>query len=122
MWTTSNRKDYEWKGLRYPSDMTEAEWARVKPLADVPQCGQGRRRVVDLREVLNAVFYITHALLPDAMRLLLQSAGRRAGEPRALHACVVPGAEQAAQPGVPQVHFRGSIRCHGREQATQDLR
>jgi transposase len=30
----------------------------VKPLVDVPQRGQGRRRQVDLREVLNAVFYI----------------------------------------------------------------
>jgi PqqA peptide cyclase len=29
---------------------------------------------------------------------------------------------EAAQPGVPQVHFRGSTRCHGREPATQDLR
>jgi len=58
MWTAANRKSYERQGLRYPSDMTEAEWALVKPLVDVPQRGQGRRRVVDLREVLNAVFYI----------------------------------------------------------------
>jgi len=43
---------------RYPSDMTEAAWTLVKPLVDVPQRGQGRRRVVDLREVLNAVFYL----------------------------------------------------------------
>src|SRR5512134_817289 len=28
------------------------------PLVDVPRRGQGRRRQVDLREVLNAVFYI----------------------------------------------------------------
>jgi transposase len=58
MWTAANRRSYERKGLRYPSDMTEAEWALVKPLVDVPQRGQGRRRVVDLREVLNAIFYI----------------------------------------------------------------
>lgn len=58
MWTAANRKSYERKGLRYPSDMTDAEWALVKPLVDVPQRGQGRRRRVDLREVLNAVFYI----------------------------------------------------------------
>jgi transposase len=58
MWTAANRKSYERQGLRYPSDMTEAEWALVKPLVDVPQRGQGRRRVVDLREVLNAIFYI----------------------------------------------------------------
>lgn len=58
MWTAENRKNYERKGLRYPSDMTDAEWALVEPLVDVPQRGQGRRRRVDLREVLNAVFYI----------------------------------------------------------------
>src|SRR5512134_1326375 len=28
------------------------------PLVDVPRRGQGRRRQVDLREVLNAIFYI----------------------------------------------------------------
>ena len=27
MWTTENRPRYERKGLRYPSDLTEAEWA-----------------------------------------------------------------------------------------------
>jgi transposase len=58
MWTAANRKSHERKGLRYPSDMTEAEWSLVKPVVDVPQRGQGRRRQVDLREVLNAVFYI----------------------------------------------------------------
>jgi lipopolysaccharide/colanic/teichoic acid biosynthesis glycosyltransferase len=58
MWTAANRKSYERKGLRYPSDMTDAEWGLMKPLVDVPQRGQGRRRQVDLREVLNAVFYM----------------------------------------------------------------
>ena len=32
MWTDENRKDYERKGLRYPSDMTDAEWALIAPL------------------------------------------------------------------------------------------
>ena len=31
MWTAENRKDYDRKGLRYPSDQTDAEWALVKP-------------------------------------------------------------------------------------------
>ena len=26
MWTTENRPQYERKGLRYPSDLTDAEW------------------------------------------------------------------------------------------------
>src|SRR5512134_1895132 len=29
MWTAANRRSYERKGLRYPSDMTDAEWALV---------------------------------------------------------------------------------------------
>ena len=32
MWTTENRARYERKGLRYPSDLTDAEWDLVKPL------------------------------------------------------------------------------------------
>jgi Putative transposase of IS4/5 family (DUF4096) len=71
MWTVANRKNYERKGLRYPSDMTEAEWALVKPLVDVPQRGQGRRRVVELREVLNAIFYILAALADSSTAFCL---------------------------------------------------
>ncbi len=58
MWTAENRTSYARKGLRYPSDMTGEEWALVRPLVEVPQRGQGRRRRVDLREVLNAVFFV----------------------------------------------------------------
>jgi transposase len=40
----------------YSSDLTDAEWQRIEPLlpADKPV---GRLREVDLREVLNAIFY-----------------------------------------------------------------
>jgi len=48
MWTAANRKSYERKGLRYPSDMTGAEWALAWPPVDVPQRRQGRRRWADL--------------------------------------------------------------------------
>jgi hypothetical protein len=57
MWTAANRKSHERKGLRYPSDMTEAEWSLVKPVVDVPRRGQGRRRQVDLREVLRGLLH-----------------------------------------------------------------
>ena len=33
MWTTENRARYERKGLRYPSDLTDAEWDLVIPTA-----------------------------------------------------------------------------------------
>jgi transposase len=57
MWTTKNRRAYERRGLRYPSDVTDAEWVLVAPLIPPAKRG-GRRRSVDLREVLNGVFYV----------------------------------------------------------------
>jgi len=57
VWTDDNRKDYERKGLRYPSDMTDAEWALIAPLIP-PEKRHGRRREVVIREVVNAIFYV----------------------------------------------------------------
>jgi transposase len=58
MWKAETRRTYDRKGLRYPTDMTDAEWELARPFIDPPQRGSGRRRRVVLREVLNAVFYI----------------------------------------------------------------
>jgi len=41
----------------YPSDLTEQEWTIVEPLVPPPKSG-GRPREVDMREVLNAIFYV----------------------------------------------------------------
>jgi transposase len=57
MWTVENRRAYERKGLRYPSDLSDAEWALVEPLIPPAKRG-GRPRTIDVREVLNAIFYI----------------------------------------------------------------
>ena len=57
MWTDENRKNYERKGLRYPSDMTDAEWALIAPLIP-PEKRHGRRREVVIREVVNGIFYV----------------------------------------------------------------
>ena len=57
MWTVEQRQAYERDGLRYPSDLTSAEWALVEPLIPPARRG-GRRRTVDVREVLNGIFYI----------------------------------------------------------------
>ncbi len=57
MWTAENRREYERKGLRYPSDLTDAEWALVAPLIPPARPG-GRKREVDVREVLNGIFYV----------------------------------------------------------------
>ena len=41
----------------YPSDLTATQWQLVQPLLPPPQ-GGGRHRTTDLREVLNAIFYV----------------------------------------------------------------
>src|SRR5215217_1901167 len=58
MWKAKTRRTDDRKGLRYPSDMTDAEWDLARPFVDLAQGGSGRRRRVNLREVLNAVFYV----------------------------------------------------------------
>ena len=57
MWTEEHRKAARRKGLRYDSDMTDEEWALVAPLIPPSKRG-GRRREVDVREILNAIFYV----------------------------------------------------------------
>lgn len=57
MWTTEHRRAADRRGLRYPSDMTDAEWALVAPLIPAAKHG-GRPRDVNLREVANAIFYV----------------------------------------------------------------
>jgi len=42
---------------RYPSDLTDEEWWRIEPLLPKP-AKRGRRRQVDLREVVNAIRYL----------------------------------------------------------------
>jgi len=42
---------------RYPSDLTDQEWALIEPLLPAAQPA-GRPRTTDLREVLNALFYV----------------------------------------------------------------
>ena len=57
MWTQANRSRYDRSGLRYPSDLTDAEWAVIAPLIAPGKRG-GDKRTVDLREVLNALLYV----------------------------------------------------------------
>ena len=45
------------KRKQYPSDMTDKQWAMLAPLIPIARTG-GRPRQVNLREVLNAIFYI----------------------------------------------------------------
>lgn len=63
MWTRESRgrqAEIERKTKRYPSDLTDEEWTAVLPL--LPGAARtGRRRSVDLREVLNAIRYMVRS-------------------------------------------------------------
>jgi transposase len=57
MWTTENRPKYDRSGLRYPSDLTDAEWLLIGPLIPGAKRG-GNKRTVDERAIVNGVMYI----------------------------------------------------------------
>ena len=57
VWTAERRRAADRRGLRYPSDPTDAERALVAPLIRPAKRG-GRPRGVDVREVLNAISYV----------------------------------------------------------------
>jgi transposase len=57
MWKPEHRTAAERRGLRYPSDLSDAEWALVEPSIPPAKHG-GRHREVNVREVLNAIFYV----------------------------------------------------------------
>src|SRR6516165_9809668 len=57
MWTPQNRKRYDRSRLRYPSDLTDEEWAHVVPVIPPAKPG-GNKRTVDVREVMNGVMYV----------------------------------------------------------------
>jgi transposase len=56
-WTEITRAQYRRDGLRYASDMTEAEWALIARW--LPQRRRlGRPRMTDLRRVVEAILYV----------------------------------------------------------------
>lgn len=62
MWTIENRHRYDRDKLRYPSDLTDAEWAHIEPVdplrGSTPPAKPGSaKRTVNLREVVNGVMY-----------------------------------------------------------------
>src|SRR5712691_1713079 len=57
MWTHENRAKYNRDHLRYPSDLTDDEWAHVEPFIPPAKPGGGKRRT-DMRAVMNGVMYI----------------------------------------------------------------
>lgn len=59
-WTEITRRQYERRGGRYASDLTDAEWALIEPMMPAPS-RLGRPRKTDLREVVNALLYLASA-------------------------------------------------------------
>src|ERR687897_2771320 len=112
MWTMEQRQAHDRAGLRYPSDLTDTEWALAEPFIPPAKRG-GRKRTVDVRAVLDGIFYLlatgcqwralpkdlppksTHgARLPDALGL-----GRHAEAPAP--GLVRPGARGCGSGGEP---------------------
>jgi len=44
MWTNENRARYDRSNLRYPSDLTDAEWLLIKPLIPPENAGAASAR------------------------------------------------------------------------------
>jgi transposase len=57
MWTNENRAKYNRDHLRYPSDLTDDEWAVIEPLIPPARRG-GRKRTTDMRALMNGIMYI----------------------------------------------------------------
>ena len=57
MWTATTQQQYRRDGLRYASDVSDAEWAQIEALLPVPK-RLGRPRTTQMRQVVNAMLYL----------------------------------------------------------------
>lgn len=57
MWTRENRGRYDRSRLRYPTDLTDEEWALIAPLIPRAKRGGGKR-TVSMREVVNGLMHV----------------------------------------------------------------
>jgi putative transposase len=89
----------------YPTDLTDAQWARIRPYLEHPG-RPGRPTRLDLREVVNALFYVTRTgcqwrLLPhefpkwESVRYYFDK-GSRDGTWEQIHAALVQQVRQQA--------------------------
>lgn len=54
------------KRKSYPSDLSDAEWQIIEPLIPPAKTGGGPRKQ-DMREIVNAIFYLLHVGCPWRM-------------------------------------------------------
>jgi putative transposase len=66
MWTRETRAEHDRDDLRYPSDLTDAEWEIPAPLLP-PPAETGRKRAWDMRELMNAIFFVLRGGVPWRM-------------------------------------------------------
>ncbi len=69
MWTEITRSDYERRGGRYASDMTDREWALLAPFMPARR-KNGRPRTTAMRDLMDAILYMAStgcqwAMLPN---------------------------------------------------------
>ena len=57
MWTPTTRAQHSRAGLRYGSDVTDAEWLILGPFLPAA-CRCGCPRKWEMREIVNAIFYV----------------------------------------------------------------
>ena len=65
MWTPDTRAEHDRDDLRYPSDLTDAEWQILAPLLP-PPAETGRHRSWPMREMMNAIFFVLRRRVPVA--------------------------------------------------------
>ena len=125
MWTPENRPKYDRGKLRYPSDLTDEEWAIIAPLIPPAKRG-GNKRTIDERAVVNGVMYILStgcqwAALPRDLppRSTVNDYLRRWDADRTLgrihHALYVPCRGQAGREASPTAAIIGSQSVKGAE-------
>ena len=66
MWTPDTRAEHDRGDLRYPSDLSDAEWQLLGPHLP-PPAKTGRHRSWPMREVMNAIFFVLRGGVPWRM-------------------------------------------------------
>ena len=66
MWTATSRAQHSRVGLRFSSDLTDAEWVVLQPLLP-PRSPVGRRPSWPMREIVDAIFHVLRGGVPWRM-------------------------------------------------------